>query len=629
MPNLTARQMLSRIPVRMAEGGQAQAFSDDEVKQFIQSTYAQFGGPSAEAHRAIGDAMAQYGVGVDQVARASGFSAQEVEAELMGQRAAAQQQVLPPPTPPEMPQVPVLPDSRGPSGSVALPGSLIGIPNNPPSSLPPVEKTQGYSPPDAAQRLDMLIAQDQAMAPVSGYVDDMMRRDISGGPALPPVQAQAAEQQGTAAGVSAAYRKAMGTGGQQTVGDYYANLRADAAAYLANPNAPTGVDAYNQLIQSGISTSDLRAAGVADDVLNKIFTVSGPIEQSKFTTPTGMTSAYERSPDLAFESQRLGQEGRAILDKQGLDYITNLQKDGIDAAERAQMLEYATERGYSFDDLRKAGVDANVLFKDDGSAAAAKAAADKAAAAAEAERLRLAGIAAAKAAADKAAADAAAEQKRLMDIKIAEEAERVRQAAAKAAADKAAADAAAKAAADKAAADAAVVAPGVTTGDIVGAVTPKGPTAAELQAAIDAANAAAAKTAADARAIREAQEAAERARIAALTGAAVTAVTPSYNAQQLQNIIKAAESKPAAEGTVTNPVDTRGSAATGTQSGVSKFLETYNPAAPFVAPAYTAPTVYAQLPARPDIFAAGQAALDTTFNQSPRTAIPDMPGQFD
>ena len=80
MPNLTARQMLTRLPVRMAAGGEARGFSDDEVQQFIQSTYAQFGGPGVEAHRAIANAMAQYGVGVDQVARVSGYSPQEVQA---------------------------------------------------------------------------------------------------------------------------------------------------------------------------------------------------------------------------------------------------------------------------------------------------------------------------------------------------------------------------------------------------------------------------------------------------------------------------------------------------------------------------------------------------------------------
>jgi hypothetical protein len=175
-----------------------------------------------------------------------------------------------------------------------------------------------------------------------------------------------------------------------------------------------------------------------------------------------------------------------------------------------------------------------------------------------------------------------------MDIKIAEEAERARQAAAKAAADaaaKAVADAAAKAAADKAAADAAakaaadaaVVAPGVTTGDMVKAVTPTGPAAAELKAIIDAANAAA-----------------------------------------------------AAAGTATNAIDTRGSAATGSQSGVSKFLETYTAPVPFVAPTYTAPTVYDQLPAKPDIYAPGEVALDTAFRESsPRTEIPSIPGQFE
>jgi hypothetical protein len=173
--------------------------------------------------------------------------------------------------------------------------------------------------------------------------------------------------------VSAAYRAAMERGGQQTVNDYYANLRKDAEAYLANPNAPRGVEAYNVLLQSGISTSDLINAGVGQAVLDKIFAVQAPIKQEQFITPAGMTSAYERSPDLAFESQRLtalGQDGRAILDKQGRDYIANLQQDGIDAAERAQMLEYATERGYSFDDLMKAGVDPNVLFTQPAAAAA-------------------------------------------------------------------------------------------------------------------------------------------------------------------------------------------------------------------------------------------------------------------
>ena len=507
MPNLTARQMLARLPVRMAKGGAAKAFSDDEVKQFIQNTYAQFGGPGVEAHRAIGDAMAQYGVGVDQVARASGYSPQEVQAELMGQRAAAPR--------PERPQVPVLPDSRGPSGPVDMPSFLIGIPSgdqfSPASPSSIAGKTQGVmtTPPATAQRLDMLMAQEQAMAPVKASSSPPPP------PSLPPVQAQATEQPGTAAGVSAAYRAAMEKGGQQTVGDYYANLRKDAEAYLANANAPTGVDAYNQLIQSGISTSDLRAAGVADAVLNKIFTVQAPIKQEQFVTPTGMTSAYERSPDLAFESQRLtarGQDGRAILDKQGRDYVANLQQGGIDAAERAQMLEYATERGYSFDDLIKAGVDPNVLFT------------------------------------QRAAVPPVVPPPVVPPP---------------------------------------VVPPPVVPPPVVltGGVTPK-----DL----------------------------------------VAAVTPTYNAQQLRDIIAAAEKQPAALGTVTNPMDTRGSAATGSQSGVSKFLDTYEAPKPFVAPTYTAPTVYGQLPTQPDIYAAGQAALDTAFRESsPRTAIPGLPGQFD
>jgi hypothetical protein len=113
-------------------------------------------------------------------------------------------------------------------------------------------------------------------------------------------------------------------------------------------------------------------------------------------------------------------------------------------------------------------------------------------------------------------------------------------------------------------------------------------------------------------------------------GDMVNAVTPTYNAQQLQDIIRAAESQPAGLGTLTNPMDTRGSAETGSQSGVTDFLETYNRPDPFVAPTYTAPQVYQPLPAQPDIYAPGQAALDQEFRDSaPRTAIPGMPGQFD
>jgi len=92
----------------------------------------------------------------------------------------------------------------------------------------------------------------------------------------------------------------------------------------------------------------------------------------QFNTPAGMTSAYERSPDLMNEMKRLSggilpaaigyDRPRDILDRQGRQYVEGLQQDGINAAERAQMLEYATERGYTFDDLRNAGVDPSLLF---------------------------------------------------------------------------------------------------------------------------------------------------------------------------------------------------------------------------------------------------------------------------
>ena len=109
----------------------------------------------------------------------------------------------------------------------------------------------------------------------------------------------------------------------------------------------------------------------------------------------------------------------------------------------------------------------------------------------------------------------------------------------------------------------------------------------------------------------------------------VTAVTPTTTQAQLQAIIDAENARLAALGTTTNPIDTSGSAATGSKSGVTTFLDTYTAPTPYVAPTYTAPTVYQPLATQPDIYGAGKTALDTAFRESaPRTAIAGMPGQF-
>jgi hypothetical protein len=56
-------------------------FSDQDVLGFIQQAYTQYGGPGAEAHRAIAAAMNQYGVSPEQVARVTGIPLADVEAD--------------------------------------------------------------------------------------------------------------------------------------------------------------------------------------------------------------------------------------------------------------------------------------------------------------------------------------------------------------------------------------------------------------------------------------------------------------------------------------------------------------------------------------------------------------------
>ncbi len=116
-------------------------------------------------------------------------------------------------------------------------------------------------------------------------------------------------------------------------------------------------------------------------------------------------------------------------------------------------------------------------------------------------------------------------------------------------------------------------------------------------------------------------------------GDIVKAVTPTYSAQELRDVIAAAEQQPAPLGTVTNPMDTRGTAETGSQSGVSEFLETYTAPKPFTPPEYTAPTVYSQETfarenAGADLYKKGEVALDTAFRQSPVRTVSPVTGQY-
>lgn len=56
-------------------------YPDKDVSTFVNKTYGQYGGPGAAANKEIAKAMNQYGVLPDQVARVTGFTPEEVEAD--------------------------------------------------------------------------------------------------------------------------------------------------------------------------------------------------------------------------------------------------------------------------------------------------------------------------------------------------------------------------------------------------------------------------------------------------------------------------------------------------------------------------------------------------------------------
>ena len=163
---------------------------------------------------------------------------------------------------------------------------------------------------------------------------------------------------------SAAYKRAE-QNGADGVQAYYQGLREVAQTYLADTDAPTGAEAYNVMIEAGISTTDLINAGVGEDVLSKIWTIT---EDPSFFTlpPTDLESAWLRDPVLMAEAAHRsagGEDGVASLQQQARDYVAHVKEDGITDAERTEMQHYATTRGYTVQDFLDTGVDPSILYK--------------------------------------------------------------------------------------------------------------------------------------------------------------------------------------------------------------------------------------------------------------------------
>jgi len=165
---------------------------------------------------------------------------------------------------------------------------------------------------------------------------------------------------------SPAYKNAA-QGGQEGVQAYYANIRDLAGKYMAGTlfegEQPVGVEAYNIMLESGISNTDLINAGVGQDVLNKIFTTA--TASPAFDTPAPVESAFMTNPVLAAEAARItaeGGDGVAALQKQGREFVANIQQDGTTPEEQRLLRELALEGGYTLQDIQAAGVDPSILF---------------------------------------------------------------------------------------------------------------------------------------------------------------------------------------------------------------------------------------------------------------------------
>ena len=518
---MNARQMLAGLPVRMADGG---AVTDAQIREFLA---ANAGASDAQ----IAQVMNQYGVTPVRLAAAAGYDPQEV-----------------------------------------------------------TRRYEAALPLTAAEELWRLPAM---------YVDET---------ATPPAWTP---------GESLGRQRAIESGNEA---NWLAQVKASADAYMARATPATAAEAYDAMVQSGIGIKDLLDAGVSQMTIDKALSIETDAEQKAVNrlAATSLTNTLAQNPNIAGE---LAARGAQDVYSQSRQFVENLQKDGLTDDERRYLQQVASQQGWGYADIRAAGVDPTLLF--DNTAARE---AERQRLAAEAERQRLAGLAAAEAERQRLAGLSAAEAER--QRLAAAEAERQRLAAAEAERQRLAGLAAAEAERQRLAAAEA------ERQRLAGLAAAE----AERQrlAGLAAAEAERQRLAGLAAAEAERQRLADAQVVApgVTTGDMVKAVTPTYSANALRDIIKAAENQPAPLGTITNPMDTRGSAETGSQSGVSQFLETYaapipfTPSEPYTPPKAYDPEKFARENAGEDLYAKGQPALDTAFRESPVRTVSPVTGQY-
>ena len=599
MPNYTARQMLSQLPLRRAEGGPVyrayggpmgedtegryidEAALERQIQEAVAARAAQQEAARVAQQEAARVAAAQQEaarIAAEQQAAAEAMAAQQAAEKAAADKAAADKAAAEQAAAQKSAADKAAADKSAADRAASLLAAEKRVMGEMDAAGSNWNAAQAYN-----EILKSGVTTDEALA--AGVKQESIDRIFSTDQPITTADIATTSGRASAFDTSAAFAGQDLATISQNAQNYLATMMEDG---VISPEERRETQAF--AIEQGVTFQDMEAAGVDPNIL----------------FDTSAADARRAAAEKAAAEKAAAD--KAAADKAAADKA---------AADKAAADKAAAE-----------------------SAAAAKAAAEKAAAdKANADAAAAAKAAAEKAAADKAAADKAAADKAAADKAIADKAAADKAAADKAAADKAAAD---RAAADKAAADK--------------ALSDEERAAAAAAAADAATKAAADKAAAESKAFddRVAAEVArllgeaEAARLKALAekmGAAATGVDVNNVAETVDEVttedivsvvsdndltnlvLDNTPSTTVIEGTTTTPVDT--TAATAVDTGINDFLETYVAPTATVFPTYTADTVYQPLPDPTPIYAEGETALDTEFRESaPRTATYNPQGAF-
>jgi len=173
----------------------------------------------------------------------------------------------------------------------------------------------------------------------------------------PPAAAAPVSPQDWQLGVSGGLLNARRAG--QTDAQYYGAVALAANKYLGNPG--TAAEAFDAMSKAGISVSDLLNAGISQQTIDAALTLpTNPVQLLTNTAAlNSMASTLAQNPLMAAE---IGRTGLETIYKNAREYVGALQQGGLTDAERNKLREAAAGQGWSYADIRAAGLDPMLLF---------------------------------------------------------------------------------------------------------------------------------------------------------------------------------------------------------------------------------------------------------------------------